>query len=110
MNAKLLALLLGFAISAASLAAQDTGTAKTETPSKTVTVTGCLAQADSAAGEYVIKAGEGMSYGLESSGQNLKAHVGHKVTISGTSLKGKGPHDDDRIQVTKLVMVSTTCP
>jgi hypothetical protein len=78
---------------------------------KTTSVTGCLAQSDTPADakQYIIKSGD-MSYALEAGTENLSAHLGHKVTISGVSMKGKGPHDDDRISVTKLVMVSATCP
>jgi hypothetical protein len=59
--------------------------------------------------QYIIKSGD-MSYALDAGTENLSVHLGHKVTISGTSMKGKGPHDDDRISVTKLVMISATCP
>ena len=78
---------------------------------KTTSVTGCLAQSDSpgVAKQYIIKSGD-MSYALEPGTENLNAHLGHKVTISGISMKGKGPHDDDRISVTKLIMISATCP
>ena len=78
---------------------------------KTISLTGCLAQSDSpgTAKQYIIKSGD-MSYALEAGTENLSAHLGHKVTISGISMKGKGPHDDDRISVTKLVMISATCP
>jgi len=78
---------------------------------KTVSVTGCLAQSDSpgVAKQFIIKSGD-MSYALEAGTENLSAHLGHKVTISGTSMNGKGPHDDDRISVLKLTMISATCP
>ena len=78
---------------------------------KTVSVTGCLAQSEipGVAKQYIIKSGD-MSYALEPGTENLSAHLGHKVTISGTSMKGKGPHDDDRISVTKLMMISASCP
>jgi hypothetical protein len=78
---------------------------------QTISVTGCLAESDSpgVAKQFIIKSGE-MSYALEAGTENLSAHLGHKVTISGISMKGKGPHDDDRISVTKLIMISATCP
>ena len=77
---------------------------------KTVSVTGCLAESDTpgVAKQFIIKSGD-LSYALEAGTENLSAHLGHKVTISGTSMKGKGPHDDDRISVTKVTMVSATC-
>ncbi len=75
-----------------------------------VTVTGCLAQ-DAGSSQFVLKSGESMPYPLEPAPQlNLKAHLGHKVTIAGTPMKGEGAHDDNRIRVTSLTMVSTTCP
>ena len=79
---------------------------------QTVSVTGCLTRSPDAKGnrQYIVKAGE-MSYPLERGDEkNLKAHLGHKVTIKGTSMKGEGPHDEDRIHITQLTMVSTTCP
>jgi hypothetical protein len=78
---------------------------------KSMSVTGCLSQSDGrgAARQYIIKSGD-MSYEVQPGIENLAAHLGHKVTISGISMKGEGPHDDDRIRVTKLTMVSTTCP
>jgi hypothetical protein len=79
--------------------------------SKTVSVTGCLGQSDAPGTpkQYIIKSAD-MTYELEPGSENLNAHLGHKVTVSGTSMKGKGPHDDDRIRITKLTMVSAMCP
>jgi hypothetical protein len=78
---------------------------------KTVSVTGCLSQAEGRGivREYLIKDGE-MSYAVVPDNVNLNEHLGHKVTISGTSMKGEGPHDDDRIRVSKVTMVSVMCP
>ena len=78
---------------------------------KTVSVTGCLGQSDApgTAKQYIIKSAD-MTYELEPGSENLNAHLGHKVTVSGISMKGKGPHDDDRIRITKLTMVSSMCP
>jgi hypothetical protein len=91
--------------------AQGDAKGDTNKEPKTTSVTGCLAQSDSPgdAKQYIIKSGD-MSYALEAGTENLSAHLGHKVTISGISMKGKGPHDDDRISVTKLIMISATCP
>jgi hypothetical protein len=91
--------------------AQADAKSDTSKEPKTTSVTGCLAQSDGAgvAKQYIIKSGD-MSYALEAGTENLRVHLGHKVTISGTSMKGNGPHDDDRISVTKLVMISATCP
>jgi hypothetical protein len=53
---------------------------------KSVTLTGCLAES---AGHFMLtnatmgdQSGAAMSYGL--TGENLKPHVGHKVTVTGT--------------------------
>ena len=106
----LLPIALGLSIAGQIMAQTDTKGDINKDP-KTVSVTGCLAQSDSpgVAKQYIIKSGE-MSYALDAGTENLSVHLGHKVTISGTSMKGKGPHDDDRISVTKLVMISATCP
>ena len=80
-------------------------------------VTGCLAQGHSA-NEYTIKDANGKSYELRGDSQvNLKAHVGHKVTVSGTQTSDKGRGDDAsrkagddvHLMVTDLKMVSVTC-
>ena len=78
---------------------------------KTVSVTGCLSQAEGrgVVKQYLIKDGE-MSYAVVPDNVNLNEHLGHKVTISGTSMKGEGPHDDERIRVSKVTMVSAMCP
>jgi hypothetical protein len=54
-----------------------------------VSVTGCLGQSDApgTAKQYVIKSAD-MTYELESGNENLNAHTGHKVTVSGISMKG----------------------
>ena len=78
---------------------------------KTVSVTGCLTLADGrgVVKQYLIKDGE-MSYEVVPDNVNLNEHLGHKVTISGISMKGEGPHDDDRIRVSKITMLSVKCP
>ena len=84
-----------------------------------VTVTGCLAQGDEAK-EFSIKDEAGKTYGLlGSSGVDLKPHLGHKVTVTGTPTKREsGKHEaktgqaeeSEHLRVTDLKMVSTTCP
>lgn len=93
------------------MAASLLGQGDNNTKGNAMSVTGCLSQSDGrgAARQYIIKSGD-MSYEVQPGIENLAAHLGHKVTISGISMKGEGPHDDDRIRVTKLTMVSTTCP
>jgi hypothetical protein len=118
-SSKVLAMtLLGAGLSCAPIAMAQQSTTSGNTP---VTVTGCLAQGDSA-NEYSIKGDDGKTYGLMASGSvNMKPHVGHKVTITGTPSKAsastetKGaktgrPEESEHLQVSDLKMVSTTCP
>lgn len=71
-------------------------------------VTGCLTQTKDGAKQFVLKSGE-VTYTLAAGEQDLRGHLGKTVKISGISLKGDGPHDDDRIQVTDLVSIAATC-
>src|SRR5260370_12146782 len=60
---------------------------KAEGPS--VNVTGCLAQGNEK-NEYSIKDTAGKTYGLRAPSEvNLKAHLGHKITITGTPMEEK---------------------
>jgi hypothetical protein len=106
-------ILIAFAlrISTGALQAQADPTGGADKGRKTVSVTGCLSQAAGrgVVRQYLIKDGE-MSYEVVPDNVNLNEHLGHKVTISGTSMKGEGPHDDDRIRVSKVTMVSAMCP
>ena len=49
-------------------------------------------------------------------GVDLKAHMGHKVTITGTPMKSKQkvkagqPEEGEHLRVSNLSMVSTSCP
>ena len=92
------------------LKAQDDASKKggKETEPKILTITGCLALSEDPgiAQQYVVKSAN-ISHPLEPGAEDLSVHVGHKVTITGTSMKG--PHDEDRIRVTKVMMISTTC-
>ena len=86
-----------------------------------ITVTGCLTQGDSA-NEYAIKDDTGKTYGLLASGSvDMKPHVGHKVTITGTPMKEPSAsekentkvgnkEDSEHLRVSNLTMVSTSCP
>src|SRR6266853_3154499 len=108
---------LGAALICAPLGAQNKDTANTNTNKDTVmNVTGCLAQGDSK-NEYMIKDDSGKSFGLRAeTGVDLKAHLGHKVTITGTPMKGKEkvkagqPEENEHLRVSNLSMVSKTCP
>ena len=85
-----------------------------------VNVTGCLAQGDEA-NEYAIKDSSGKTYGLTGTKVDLKSHVGHEVTVTGTQYKeseaneakekqksGKA-EESEHLRVTNLKMVSSTC-
>ena len=106
---------LGTALICVPLGAQNKDTANTN--KETVTnVTGCLAQGASK-NEYMIKDTNGKTYDLRAeTGVDLKAHLGHKVTITGTPMKAKEkvkagqPEESERLRVSNLTMVSTSCP
>ena len=84
-----------------------------------VSVTGCLTQGDEA-NEYAIRDTSGKTFGLKSSKVNLKSHLNHQVTVTGTPTKeneaaeknekksGK-PEESEHLRVTDLKMISTTC-
>jgi hypothetical protein len=82
-----------------------------------VNVTGCLAQGDEK-NEYSIKDADGKTYGLKAGSElNLKAHLGHKVTITGTPIEEKKEkvkagkvEESEHLRVSNFSMVSTTCP
>jgi len=105
---------VGAALICAPLRAQDKDTANTNKDT-IMNVTGCLAQGDSK-NEYMIKDDSGKSFGLRADiGVDLKAHVGHKVTITGTPMKTKKvkagqPEESERLRVSNLSMVSKSCP
>ena len=95
--------LLGLGISAAQTPPDSKMASK-------MTVTGCLSQG-SGTDEYIIKDQSGKTYGLTGSKVNLKPHVGHEVSISGTETKASatGANTAGNVEVTDLKMVSTTC-
>jgi hypothetical protein len=106
---------LGAALVCAPLRAQDKDTANTNKDT-IMNVTGCLAQGDSK-NEYMIKGDNGKSFGLRpETGVDLTAHLGHKVTITGTPMKTKEkvkagqPEESERLRVSNLSMVSKSCP
>ncbi len=83
------------------------------------TVTGCLQKGDEA-DEFSLTGDDGKRYDLRSSAVKLGAHVGHKVTVTG-SFKPEGKEKDEDeakeggkkeagdIQVKSLKMVSSSC-
>ncbi len=93
---------------------------------KSQTVTGCLQKGDEA-GEFSIKGEDGKTWGLRSTSVKLDQHLGHQVTITGSTTKesaktekaeekkegqvenasSKAEYAD--LNVTDLKMVSATC-
>ncbi|PYX94446.1 MAG: hypothetical protein DMG71_12475 [Acidobacteria bacterium] len=94
----------------------------------TKTVTGCLQKADEP-DEFAITGEDGKTYGLRSTDVKLAEHVGHKVTVTGTSTreskeeksaeskekkegqveKAAGKEEIGDLKVTDLKMVSASC-
>jgi hypothetical protein len=93
---------------------------------KQVTVTGCLAKGDDA-NEYRLTS-DGKTYGLFSKTVDLSAHVGHKVSVTGTTLGHKAEEkmeggerhrgrtgeaktqESSHLDVSSLQMIDTKCP
>src|SRR5258708_4069137 len=93
---------------------------------KSQTVTGCLQKGDEA-GEFSIKGEDGKTWGLRSTSVKLDQHLGHQVTITGSTTKesaktekaeekkegqvenasSKAEYAD--LNVTDLKMISETC-
>ena len=89
---------------------------------KSQTVTGCLQKGDEA-GEFSIKGEDGKTWGLRSTSVKLDQHIGHQVTVTGSTTHetkaeekkegqvenagSKAEYAD--LTVTNLKMVSDTC-
>jgi hypothetical protein len=87
-----------------------------------ITVTGCL-QKGTQPGEVTITATDGKSYDLRSDSVKLDQHVGHQVTVTGTTTgetkaeekkegqveKASSKEAYGNLSVTDLKMVSETC-
>ena len=105
------------AIGAALLWVAPAGAQEKKAEGSTVNVTGCLAQG-AEKNEYSIKDADGKTYGLKAGSElNLKAHLGHKVTITGSPIEEKKAkvkagqvEESEHLQVSTFSMVSTTCP
>src|SRR5258708_38208119 len=105
------------ALSAALLWAAPAGAQDKKAEGSTVNVTGCLAQGDEK-NEYSIKDADGKTYGLKAGSElNLKAHLGHKVTITGTPIEEKkekvktGKFEErEHLQESNFSMVGTAWP
>jgi len=98
---------------------------KADKPAQTQTVTGCLQKGDEA-GEFSIKGEDGKTWGLRSTTVKLDQHLGHQVTITGSTTESaktekaeekkegqvenassKAEYAD--LNVTDLKMISETC-
>lgn len=105
-----------FVTGVGALTRGDTQSTK-ETKKEPITVTGCL---DKGASEdmVVINCQDGTMYILKSKDLDLKAHVSHKVTVTGTvteiddDLEGSEEYRESGVMmlvVPKLKLVSTRC-
>ena len=97
-------------------------TAQDKKAEKSQTVTGCLQKGDEA-GEFAIKGEDGKTWGLRSTSVKLDEHIGHKVTVTGSTTHetkaeekkegqvenagSKAEYAD--LTVTSLKMVSDSC-
>ena len=83
---------------------------------KAMTVTGCLEKGN-VAGQYSIKDDNGKEYDLESTASSVKLadHLNHKVMVTGKMMneekdtKQNQNQGHERLDVTHLKMVSTSC-
>ena len=107
-----------------ALVAQDSSAQekKADKPAHTETVTGCLQKGDEA-GEFSITGEDGKTWGLRSSTVKLDQHLGHKVTVTGSSTheskaeekkegqveKASSKEEYGDLDVSSLKMVSSTC-
>jgi hypothetical protein len=89
------------------------------------TITGCLQKGDEP-GEFALKSEDGKVWGLKSSSVKLDAHLGHKVSITGSASeeskaeekrekkegqveKAANKEEYGDIRVASLKMISATC-
>ena len=89
---------------------------------KSQTVTGCLQKGDEA-GEFSIKGDDGKTWGLRSTSVKLDQHIGHQVTVTGSTTHETKAEEKKEGQVqnagskteyadltvTSLKMVSESC-
>ena len=89
---------------------------------KSQTVTGCLQKGDEA-GEFSLKGEDGKTWGLRSTSVKLDQHIGHQVTVTGSTThetkaeeKKEGQVENAAskaeyadLTVTNLKMVSDSC-
>jgi hypothetical protein len=126
MSKKVVYMLLAFAVVVALsswyLAAQVQDKDEQAGTGKSVTVTGCLAKGDSP-NEFYLSGDNGQKYEVRSDSVPLSEHVGHKVKVTGTTMKESaseekeekgerneaGEHEAANLQVSKVEHLSTTC-
>ena len=111
-------------LGAAGLSAQaDKKMDKMDKGMKSMTVTGCVAEKD---GHFMLNnammAGDTKTMAYDLMGGDLKAHVGHKVEVMGSTdakMMDKGKMDKDKmgmsdmhgtLHVKSVKMISATCP
>ena len=89
---------------------------------KSQTVTGCLQKGDEA-GEFSLKGEDGKTWGLRSTSVKLDQHIGHQVTVTGSTThetkaeekkEGQVENAGSKMEyadltVTSLKMVSESC-
>src|SRR5712692_1455049 len=99
-----------------------TGFAQEKSAGGETTVTGCLQKGDEA-DEFSITGEDGKTWGLRSSTVKLDQHLGHKVTVTGSSTheskaeekkegqveKASSKEEYGDLDVSSLKMVSSTC-
>jgi hypothetical protein len=126
MSKKVVYMLITFVVVAALsswyLVAQGEDKDEQKAAGKSVTMTGCLAKGDSP-NEFYLNGDNGQKYEVRSDSVPLSEHVGHKVKVTGTTVKEsaaeekeeKGERDEAgereaaNLQVSKLEHLSTTC-
>ena len=116
----ILFLVLGFGVLTSpgtNALTREDGPSVTQSKDDSISVTGCLSEAD-AENRFVITGQEGKMYLLKSSKVVLKDQLGHKVAVSGTI---KEDDDDEDVNpeyreggvklliVSSLKMISTKC-
>jgi hypothetical protein len=114
--------ILCLSLCSVGLMAQTAAPEKKAAEKSTHTVTGCLQKGDEA-GEFSITGEDGKTWGLRSTSVKLDEHLGHKVTVTGSTThetkaeeKKEGQVENAGskteyadLTVTSLKMVSDSC-
>jgi hypothetical protein len=90
----LLVIAVVIALSSWYLVAQGRDKDEQANAGKNMTVTGCLAKGHSP-NEFYLTGDNGQKYEVRSDSVNLSEHVGHKVTVTGTTVKESGRDEDE---------------